>query len=37
MPINTQELRALIFAIRDGEVLLEMVPNTCIVARHDVF
>jgi hypothetical protein len=35
-PLFRNELRALVNAVRDAEVLIERVPAVCIVARHAV-
>lgn len=36
-PMVTPELQALIFALRDVEVLIERAPPACIVNRHSVW
>ena len=37
LPASSSELVALIYALRDAEVLLTSVPSNCVVARHDVW
>jgi hypothetical protein len=35
-PAVPQELRALVYALRDAEVLAPVVPSACVVNRHNV-
>ena len=35
-PTVPQELRALVYALRDAEVLAPVVPSACVVNRHNV-
>jgi hypothetical protein len=36
-PMVTPEFQALVFALRDAEVLADRIPAACVVHRHDVF
>lgn len=36
-PTVPQELRALVYALRDAEVLAPVVPSACVVNRHNVY
>lgn len=37
LPSVTNELKALVYSLRDAEVLITQVPSACVVARHDVY
>lgn len=37
IPTISQDLKTLINAIRDAEVLIKIVPKNCVIERHDVF
>ncbi|MCA9654722.1 MAG: hypothetical protein KC501_32705, partial [Myxococcales bacterium] len=37
IPTVSPALKALVFAARDAEVLIPMVPSGCVVQRHSVF
>jgi len=36
-PVVTPEFTALVYALRDAEVLVERLPTPCIVGRHEIF
>jgi hypothetical protein len=35
-PRVSKELQALVYALRDGEVLLAAMPSSCVIGRHPV-
>jgi hypothetical protein len=37
LPTVTKELRALVYSLRDAEVLITRVPPACVVIRHNVY
>ena len=37
LPNISAEMRALVNALRDAEVLVNTIPSTCVVMRHEVF